>query len=108
MGDQHHEGWEALLDGFERRTTAAHAQGGAERLARQHAKGAMTAIERVTALLDPGSFREIGTFAGMGIGAPRDALVAGHGLIDGRAVLVGAEDATVQGGSIGSAPCRRR
>lgn len=68
----------------------------------------MTAIERVLFLLDPGTFREIGTFAGLAIESPRDALVAGHGLIDGRPVLVGAEDATVQGGSIGSAGMSKR
>ena len=100
--------WDVLTARFERHRGVAHAQGGQERIDRQHNKGAMTAIERVHALLDPGTFREIGTFAGLAIGAPRDALVAGHGLIDGRPVLVGAEDATVQGGSIGSAGSSKR
>jgi acetyl-CoA carboxylase carboxyltransferase component len=93
---------------FESRRVAAQAQGGAARIDRQHAKGALTAVERVNELLDPGTFREIGTFAGAAIDAPRDALLAGHGLIGSRPVLVGAEDATVQGGSIGSAGMSKR
>ncbi len=111
MGDQGGtgpSGWDGLLHGFERRQSVAHAQGGTERIDRQHAKGALTAIERVLALLDASTFREIGTFAGLAIDAPRDAFIAGHGLVDGRPVLVGAEDATVQGGSIGSAGMSKR
>ncbi len=100
--------WQRLIDRFELERDAATAMGGAERIDRQHAKGALTAIERVTELLDADTFREIGTFAGRAIGSPRDAIVAGHGLIDGRPVLVGAEDATVQGGSIGSAGMSKR
>ncbi|MCU1400720.1 MAG: acetyl-CoA carboxylase carboxyltransferase subunit [Acidimicrobiales bacterium] len=101
-------GWDALLDRFDRHTEIAHSMGGQARIDRQHGKGALTAIERVVELLDPGTFREIGTFTGLAVESPRDALVAGHGLIDGRPVLVGAEDATVQGGSIGSAGSSKR
>ncbi len=101
-------GWDGLLAEFERRRSVANAQGGTERIDRQHAKGALTAVERVHALIDAGTFREFGTFAGSAIDAPRDAFIAGHGLIDGRPVLVGAEDATVQGGSIGSAGMSKR
>ncbi len=108
QGDPAESGWDGLTARLERHRTIAHAQGGPERIQRQHAKGAMTAIERVLALLDPGTFRELGTFTGLVIEAPRDALVAGHGLIDGRPVLVGAEDFTVQGGSIGSAGMSKR
>ena len=111
MSDQREageNGWDAVLSRFEARRVAAHALGGPERIERHHAKGALTAIERVLALLDPGTFREIGTFAGAGVDAPRDAFVAGHGLIHSRPVLVGAEDATVQGGSIGSAGTSKR
>ncbi len=102
------DGWDAVVARFERRRHTAHAMGGVDRIDRQHAKGALTAIERVDALLDPGTFREIGTFAGVAVDAPRDSFVAGHGLIDSRPVLVGAEDATVQGGSIGSAGMSKR
>jgi len=80
--------------------------GGPERLARQHEHGRLDARARVDRLLDPGTFREIGLQVGsLGRGmtpsAPADALVAGHGAVDGRPVLVGAEDFTVMGGSIG-------
>lgn len=111
MSDQNETelaGWDAVIERFDRRRTSASEMGGAARIDRQHAKNALTAVERVNALLDPGTFREIGTFAGNAVGAPRDAFVAGHGLIDSRPVLVGAEDATVQGGSIGSAGMSKR
>ena len=108
MDEDEEPGWRTLKARFERHREAAVAMGGRARIDRHHAKGALTAIERVHALLDPGTFREIGTFTGIGIGAPRDALVAGHGTVEGRPVLVGAEDATVQGGSIGSAGMSKR
>jgi acetyl-CoA carboxylase carboxyltransferase component len=98
--------WKPLLDALEQRREAARAMGGPERLARRHAQGRLDARARVAALLDPNSFDELGTLVG-GVArgalpaAPADALVAGRGRIDGRPVLVGAEDFTVQGGSIG-------
>ncbi|MBW2271112.1 MAG: acetyl-CoA carboxylase carboxyltransferase subunit [Deltaproteobacteria bacterium] len=80
--------------------------GGADRLERQRRGGRMDARQRIDALLDAGSFCEIGTLVG---GAPAgtwpavaaDAFVCGSGRIDGRIVLVGAEDFTSRGGSIG-------
>src|SRR5213083_613250 len=76
---------------------------------RQHAKGKLTARERVEALLDPGSFRELDTFVRhrtyefeMHKRRPwGDAVVTGHGTIDGRPVCVFAQDFTVFGGSLG-------
>ena len=94
------EGWKPLLEDLERRVAVAQAMGGAERLARQRSGGRLDARQRVAALLDAGSFREIGALVG-GEALPADAFVAGHGSIDGRPVLVGAEDFTVRGGSIG-------
>jgi acetyl-CoA carboxylase carboxyltransferase component len=98
--------WDPLLEDLALRRAAGAAMGGAERLARQHEGGRLDARARVAALLDADSFREIGVQAGsVGRGmtpvAPADGLVAGHGEIDGRPVLVGAEDFTVMGGSIG-------
>src|SRR6476469_3988845 len=98
--------WDPLLDDLAARRAAGAAMGGPERLARQHEGGRLDARARVDALLDPGSFREIGVQAGsvgrgMTPNAPADGLVAGHGSIGGRPVLVGAEDFTVMGGSIG-------
>jgi methylmalonyl-CoA decarboxylase subunit alpha len=79
--------------------------GGAEWLAKQHGAGKLDARARVEHLLDPGSFREIGTLAG---DLPADAIVAGAGAIDGRPVMVGAEDFTVAAGTIGGASNAKR
>jgi acetyl-CoA carboxylase carboxyltransferase component len=98
--------WDPLLEDLAVRRAAGEAMGGAERLARQHERGRLDARARVDAFLDPGSFRELGVQAGsVGRGmtpvAPADGLIAGHGTVAGRPVLVGAEDFTVMGGSIG-------
>ena len=76
---------------------------------KQHAKGKLTARERVEKLLDPGSFQELDTFVrhrtsefGMEKNKPwGDAVVTGHGTIDGRPVCVFSQDFTVFGGSLG-------
>ena len=76
---------------------------------KQHAKGKLTARERVDKLLDPGSFQELDTFVrhrttefGMEKNKPwGDAVVTGHGTIDGRPVCVFSQDFTVFGGSLG-------
>ena len=85
--------------------------GGAERTKKQHAAGKLTARERIDALLDPGSFVEIGRFVAQrptDFGAEQagilgDGVVTGHGLVDGRPLFVYAQDFTVFGGSLGSA-----
>ena len=85
--------------------------GGADRIARQHAKGKLTARERIEVLLDPGSFEEFGMFVthratefGMaGNTIPGDGVVTGHGTIAGREVFVFAKDFTVFGGSLSEA-----
>ena len=107
------DGWQPLLDDLAARRAAARAMGGDERLERQRAGGRLDARARVAALLDDGSFVELGTLAGSvqrgaSPAAPADALVAGHGRIDGRPVLVGAEDFTVMGGSIGLGTTAKR
>jgi acetyl-CoA carboxylase carboxyltransferase component len=76
---------------------------------KQHARGKLTARERIDALLDPGSFVELDAFAvhrtsafGMDRRKPMgDGVVTGHGTIDGRAVCLFAQDFTVFGGSLG-------
>ena len=76
---------------------------------KQHAKGKLTARERIHKLLDPGSFQEVDTFVrhrtydfSMEKNRPwGDAVVTGHGLIDGRPVCVFSQDFTVFGGSLG-------
>ena len=76
---------------------------------KQHAKGKYTARERIEKLLDPGSFQELDTYVrhrttefDMQKNRPwGDAVVTGHGTIDGRRVAVFSQDFTVFGGSLG-------
>lgn len=103
----HRDEWQPLLEDLERRRTAARAMGGPEKVQKARAAGRLPVRDRVAALLDPGTFVELGVLAGDGT-APADAFVAGSGLIDGRPVLVGAEDFTVAGGSIGTAGATKR
>jgi propionyl-CoA carboxylase beta chain len=97
-----------LADLQRRRDEAIHA--GSERaVERQHAKGKMTARERVDRLLDPGSFTELDELArhratSFGVAANRpygDGVVTGFGTVDGRPVCVYSQDFTVFGGSLG-------
>jgi propionyl-CoA carboxylase beta chain len=97
-----------LADLDERLEQAVHA--GSERaIEKQHAKGKLTARERVTQLLDEGSFVELDELArhrstnfGMEKNRPYgDGVVTGYGTIDGRQVCVFAQDFTVFGGSLG-------
>jgi acetyl-CoA carboxylase carboxyltransferase component len=106
-------GWDAMLADLDRRKREARAMGGALKLERRRATGRLNARERVDRLLDPGSFSELGTLVGGirepgGPATPADALVAGMGRIEGRPVLVGSEDFTVMGGSIGPGAADKR
>jgi propionyl-CoA carboxylase beta chain len=95
----------AQLD--ELREAAMHSSPEAE--VKQHARGKLTARERIERLLDPGSFQELDTFVrhrtsdfDMQKNRPwGDAVVTGHGTIDGRRVCVFSQDFTVFGGSLG-------
>jgi methylmalonyl-CoA decarboxylase subunit alpha len=89
--------WGEVLGDLAERRAAARAMGGDERLARHRKAGKLDARARVAELLDPGSFRELGTLVG---DVPADAIVAGSGTIDGRPVAVGAEDFTTVAGTI--------
>jgi acetyl-CoA carboxylase carboxyltransferase component len=105
--------WDDLLDDLKSRTDAATAMGGPERLARQAAKGRLNARERVARLCDEGTFKEIGALGGAahpagGEPVPADALVGGVARVNGRSVVVIAEDFTVQGGSIGHVNAAKR
>src|SRR5881392_2286504 len=98
---------EKLAQLGELREAALHSAPEAEE--KQHARGKYTARERVEKLLDPGSFQEMDTFVRhrtsefeMQKNRPwGDAVVTGHGLIDGRPVAVFSQDFTVFGGSLG-------
>jgi propionyl-CoA carboxylase beta chain len=97
-----------LADLERRRHEAVHA-GSAAAIGKQHAKGKLTARERIALLLDEGSFTELDELArhrahGFGIEASRpygDGVVTGTGLVDGRPVAVYSQDFTVFGGSLG-------
>ena len=92
------------------RTLKAQSQlgGGEERMARQQAKGKMTARERIDLLLDKGSFREIDAFVvhrekKFGMDKQRilgDSVITGWGTINGRLIYVYSQDFTVFGGSL--------
>ncbi len=85
--------------------------GGPTRIEQQHARGKLTARERLDLLLDPGSFIELDAFVtsrstGFGIEDNvilGDGVVTGHGTIDGRLVFVFSQDFTVYGGSLSEA-----
>ncbi len=91
--------WQVTLDDLEQRRAASRAMGGADRLERHRAAGKLDARARIATLLDPGTFHEVGTLAGGKV--PADGIVTGSGLIDGRPVMVGAEDFTTIAGTIG-------
>lgn len=85
--------------------------GGPERVRRQHEAGRLTARERIERLVDPESFVELGMLdepiqPGPGP-APADGLVAGLAAIEGRPVVVQAEDRTVFGGTGGLVGARK-
>ena len=93
------------------RKSAAKQGGGKERIARQHAKGKMTARERLALMLDKGTFREMDIFVthdcnDFGLAdqkIPGDGIVTGYGTVDGRLVYVYSQDFTVFGGSVSHA-----
>jgi acetyl-CoA carboxylase carboxyltransferase component len=99
--------WDAELDELRRREQHAEELGGPERVQRQHAGGRLTIRERITALVDEGSFHEIGKIAGRAEYDRANDLkrlvpsnfVFGRALVDGRPVVVGGDDFTVRGGS---------
>ena len=101
------DGWEPVLEDLARRRAASRAMGGDERLAKHRGAGKLDARARVDVLLDAGSFHELGTLVG-GDDAPADAIVTGSGRIDGRPVMVAAEDFTVKAGTIGAAANAKR
>ena len=96
-----------LLDELRRRRQFAAAMGGPDAVRRQHANGRFTVRERIDALTDRNSFREVGGLAGTGeydqnnelISVKPSPYVGGLAQIDGRPVAIGGEDFTVRGGT---------
>ncbi|MFC4292129.1 acyl-CoA carboxylase subunit beta [Sphingorhabdus arenilitoris] len=93
---------------LEKRRSAAHMGGGQKRIDAQHKKGRLTARERLSVLLDEGSFEELDMYVehncvdfGMAdTKIPGDGVVTGSGTINGRLVYVYSQDFTVFGGSL--------
>jgi propionyl-CoA carboxylase beta chain len=89
----------------------ARAGGGPQAIERQHARGKLTARERLELLLDPGSFVEtdalvrhrLGTYGLDEVRPYTDGVVTGWGTIEGRKVFVFSQDFTLFGGSLGEA-----
>ena len=100
-----------ILGQLEARRAGARLGGGEKRIASQHAKGKLTARERIDVLLDEGSFEETDMFVEhrstqFGMEAqriPGDGVVTGRGTIGGRLVYVFSKDFTVFGGSLSGA-----
>src|SRR5436190_1231388 len=94
---------------FERRAAEATHAGSERAVEKQHAKGKLTARERIDLLLDEGSFTELDEFArhrstNFGLEKNRpygDGVVTGYGTVDGRPVCVFSQDFTVFGGALG-------
>ncbi|NLW71868.1 MAG: acyl-CoA carboxylase subunit beta [Chloroflexi bacterium] len=98
---------DSRLERLDKMREEALVAGGQSAIDRQHAKGKMTARERLVELLDDSSFRELAAFnisqEDQSENPPLgDGVVIGYGKIDGRTVYVYAQDFTVQGGSLGS------
>ena len=99
---------DAPLDRLAALEARSRAGGGADRVARQHAAGKLTARERIELLFDPGTFDEVDALVehrcrDFGMDAqriPGDGVVCGSGRIDGRLVYAFAQDFTVFGGSL--------
>ena len=97
-----------IIRQLEAKRAAAMLGGGQRRIDAQHAKGKLTARERLEVLLDPDSFEEWDMFVehrcndfGMDQQrAPGDGVVTGYGRINGRVVFVFSQDFTVFGGSL--------
>lgn len=107
MADEHQN----PLDRLEAMKEQARQGGGEARMEAQHAKGKLTARERIDLLLDPGSFEELGmlvTHRSSLFGLDKkhflgDGVITGYGTVNGRPVYVFSQDFTVLGGSLAEA-----
>ncbi len=98
------------LEDLKQRKEKLQAAGGADKIAKQHESGKLTARERLNLLFDADSFVEIGAFVehrckdlGMDtLDLPGEGVVSGYGTVEGRQVFAYAQDFTVMGGSLGN------
>lgn len=99
--------WEKAIEELRRRERLAERMGGEEPVERQRGRGKLTVRERVAFLADPGSFHEIGKIAGKAVYGADDELAAftpstsvtGRARLEGRPVVILADDFTVRGGA---------
>ena len=99
--------WQKEVDEIRRREVLAKEMGGEERIRRQHDNGRLTVRERISTLIDEGSFHEIGALAGRAGYNEKGSLqtftpsnfVLGTAELDGRKVVIGGDDFTVRGGA---------
>jgi propionyl-CoA carboxylase beta chain len=104
-----------ILENLEKRRAKARLGGGQKRIDAQHAKGKLTARERIELLLDAGSFEEFDMFVEHRCTdfdmdktrTPGDGVVTGWGTINGRLIYVFAKDFTVFGGSLSETHARK-
>jgi len=104
-----------IIRQLEEKRAEARAGGGDKRIASQHAKGKLTARERIELLLDPGSFEEWDMFmehdcTDFGMAEQKvagDGVVTGSGTINGRLVFVFSQDFTVFGGSLSASHAKK-
>ncbi|MEE9279333.1 MAG: carboxyl transferase domain-containing protein [Myxococcota bacterium] len=101
--------WQSELDELKHRHQLAEEMGGPEGVERQHKRGKLTIRERLAALVDPGSFREMGKLRGSPVYDENNELadftpsasVSGLCTLNGRRVFVSGQDFTVRGASAG-------
>ncbi|MED5358252.1 MAG: carboxyl transferase domain-containing protein, partial [Pseudomonadota bacterium] len=104
-----------IIQTLEDKRAQARLGGGQRRIDSQHAKGKLTARERIEVFLDAGSFEEWDMFVehdcnefGMAEQkVPGDGVITGHGTVDGKKVFVFSQDFTVFGGSLSAAHARK-
>ncbi len=105
--------WTELCQRFESDADQIREGGGPKAIERQHAKGRMTARERIASLIDEGSeFLEVGLWAAWGMyeewgGAPSAGVVCGVGQVAGRQVMIIANDATIKAGAFFPMTCKK-
>src|SRR5262249_18365421 len=102
-----------LVEAIQKEAGTIQLGGGKKAAERQHEKGRLTARERIARLVDPGTyFAEIGLWAAWGMyeewgGAPSAGVITGVGVVEGRRVMIVANDATVKAGAFFPMTCKK-
>jgi len=107
MDDSKATGWEREAEEIRQRYAWAEQMGGPEAVRQRHERGFLTVRERITGIVDPASFQEVGKLSGKGeydsegrlVKVTPAPYVMGIAEVDGRPVAIGGEDTTVRGGT---------